>query len=88
MHKFERMISHVIRAVRGARWLIVALVLSLAAVSPASAAPKKKAEEVAATKSYVVPYMVVLALVGLGLMSVCRPSKRKDKPDERKEEED
>ena len=55
---------------RQARWLVLAVVLSLTAVSPAWAKGKKIEEEAAATKSYTVPYMIVMTLMGLGLMTV------------------
>ena len=71
-----------LRSLRRARVVLVALVLALASVSPAWAAPKK--EEAAATKSYVLPYIIVLGVIGLSLMTICRPSRRKDKPDDRK----
>ena len=58
--------------------------------SPALAAAKKKVVEEAETKSYTMPYLIVVMLIGIGLMAVCRPSSRADKPDEtfKKEEEE
>jgi hypothetical protein len=47
--------------------------------SPLAWAAKKKAADVAPTKSYVVPYMIVIALVSIGLMTIVRPGKRLDK---------
>ena len=82
MQQMENWISRSLRSLRRARVVVVALVLALASVSPAWAAPKK--EEVAATKSYVLPYIIVLGVIGLSLMTICRPSRRKDKPDDRK----
>jgi hypothetical protein len=54
------------------------------AASPLAYAAKKKVEEVAAPeKSYVMPYMIVLMVMGLGLMTICRPSSRADKVDDK-----
>ncbi len=70
----------------------VALIASLCLFDTSvSWAAKKKAEaEAAPTKSYVVPYMIVLVLLGGGLMAVCRPSGRHDKMDDmnKKDEEE
>jgi hypothetical protein len=45
--------------------------------------------EEAETKSYTMPYLIVVTMIGLGLMAVCRPSRRADKPDDKfKTEED
>ncbi len=46
-------------------------------------AAKKKTEEEAPTKSYVGAYMIVIMMVSVGLMTVCRPGKRKDRPDDK-----
>jgi len=35
-----------------------------------------KSDEEEATKSWVVPYAMVISLVGLGMLAVCRPSQR------------
>lgn len=52
-------------------------------------AAKKKAQEAAPpTKSYVGAYFIVMMLVGVGLMTVCRPGKRKERPDEKKPDEE
>jgi hypothetical protein len=65
----------------------LASVVWLAGVNSALAAPKKKVEPVAApTKSYTVPYMLVLAFLGIGLMTVCRPSGRLEKVDDKLKE--
>ena len=57
--------------------------------SPVAWAAKKKAV-VVVEKSYVMPYMIVIAVIAVGLMTVCRPSRRLDKPDDkhRKDEQD
>jgi hypothetical protein len=48
--------------------------------SPLALAAKKKAVEAAPTKSYTMPYLIVIVLVGVGLMTVMRPSSRLDQP--------
>ncbi len=48
--------------------------------SPVALAAKKKAVEAAPTKSYTMPYFIVIMLVGVGLMTVMRPSNRLDQP--------
>ncbi len=58
-------------AMAGYLWLLT---------SPVALAAKKKAVEEGPTKSYTVPYMIVIALVGVGLMTVMRPSSRLDEP--------
>jgi hypothetical protein len=68
--------------------VVILLVACLLVTSPALAAKKKKEEEGPAKKSYVIPYMVVLMLVSVGLMTVCRPGRRKDRPDEKKKDEE
>ena len=74
------------RVARGAyRALIAALLMACILLTPSVAmAKKKKKEEEAPTKSYVLPYFIVMTLVGVGLMTVCRPGTRKDKVDEKK----
>jgi hypothetical protein len=59
------------------------------ATSPLAWAAKKKAAEAEAepTKGYTMAYLIVLVLVGMGLMVVCRPSGRRDKADEKKDDE-
>jgi quinol-cytochrome oxidoreductase complex cytochrome b subunit len=71
---------------RAARRLVVTLViLGCLVFTPSLAlAAKKKKEEEAPTKSYVGAYMIVMMMVSVGLMTVCRPGKRKDRPDEKK----
>lgn len=71
--------------------LAIAVVLIVCLVftpSTAMAQPKKKKEEAAPTKSYVLPYFIVMMLVGVGLMTVCRPGYRKDRPPDKKHDED
>ena len=51
--------------------------------SPVLAAAKKKVVEEAAKKSYTMPYLIVIVLIGVGLMAICRPSSRADKPDDK-----
>lgn len=68
--------------------LLVATTMVLFTASPAWAKPKKQEAAAAPTKSYVVPYMVVLAMIGVGLMTVCRPASRLEKPDDRVQKDD
>jgi hypothetical protein len=70
--------------------LMAALIGGCLLLTPASAsaAKKKKEEEAPPTKSYVGPYLVVMMMVSAGLMTVCRPGKRKDRPDEKKPDEE
>ena len=69
--------------------LAMAIYIELAS-SPLLWAAKKKKEEVAAPiKSYVVPYMIVIAVVGMGIMTVIRPGTRKDGvPENKKDQEE
>lgn len=71
---------------RAARRVVVGLlILGCLAFTPSLAlAAKKKKEEEAPTKSYVGAYMIVMMMVSVGLMTVCRPGKRKDRPDDKK----
>ena len=70
------------------RTVVALLVAGCLLMSPSTAlAQRNKKEPEPETKSYVLPYMIVIMMVSLGLMTICRPSKRKDKPDEIKEEE-
>jgi hypothetical protein len=72
------------RWMRRARWLALALALWFSSAGVVMAKGKKIEKDAAPpTKSYVFPYMIVLAVLGLGVMTVCRPSKRADKPRER-----
>jgi predicted PurR-regulated permease PerM len=63
------------------RFLPLAMAIYIAiASSPLVWAAKKKKEEAAApTKSYVIPYMIVIAIMALGMMTVARPGRRLDK---------
>lgn len=71
------------------RVLLGALLVSCLLLTPSTAlAKKKKEEEAAPTKSYVLPYLVVMMMVSVGLMTVCRPGKRKDRPDDKKPDEE
>jgi hypothetical protein len=82
--------SRTLRALRVAHRLAVValLVVCLLFASPALAAKKKKEDAAPPKKSYVIPYMVVLMLVSVGLMTVCRPGRRKDRVDEKKKGEE
>lgn len=72
------------------RTLLVALTVAcllLLTPSTALAQKKKKTEEAAPTKSYVASYFITMVMISVGLMTICRPGKRKDRPDEQKVEE-
>ncbi len=73
---------------RATRWLTASLVLWLALGSTALAAPKKPEEAAPPTKSYVLPYFLVIMFLGLGMMAVLRPSSRADKIPDRRPDED
>jgi len=80
MHPIKRTWQAVGRAL-----VLVALTLAILLVpQSAVAAKKKKKEEAAPTKSYVLPYMIVMAMIGVGLMTICRPSSRADKLEDTK----
>jgi hypothetical protein len=55
-------------------------------LAPAALAKPKKKEEAAEveTKSYVLPYFIVIMMVAGGLMVVGRPSRRLDSVDDKK----
>jgi hypothetical protein len=84
----ERRISAFRRLLRGARWLAVTLALWLSLSGLALAAPKKKEKEAAPTKSYVASYFILIMVLGVGLMTVCRPGRRLDKPPEKIKDEE
>lgn len=66
------------------RALIAALLMGCMLLTPSAAMARKKKEEASApTKSYVLPYFIVMTLLGVGLMTVCRPGTRKDRVDEK-----
>lgn len=70
------------------RGAVVALLVAVTLVAGSSEAhaQKKKKEKEAATKSYVFAYTLTVMMASLGLMTVCRPGKRKERPDELKED--
>ena len=67
------------------RATVLALMVCLVvATSPFVMAAKKKKEEAAKpTKSYTMPYMIVIVLVSVGLMTVARPGRRADKSEQK-----
>ncbi len=76
---------------RGLRVLVCLLAgctLCLVTSEVAWAKSKKKVEEVVETKSYVFPYILVISLVAVGVMTVCRPGGRLDKADDSKKKQD
>jgi hypothetical protein len=82
MNSLKKILGSCPRFARQAAWGALAVYFwSLG--SPAIAAAKKKVVEEAETKSYTVPYLIVIMLIGVGLMAICRPSRRADKPNEK-----
>lgn len=83
MTRFERIVA------RARGFAFQAAVVGLAAyfwllTSPLVwAAAKKKAEAPVETKSYTMPYLIVIMVISMWLMTICRPSRRLDKPDEK-----
>jgi hypothetical protein len=82
-------------AKRSSFWLHVsaAMVLTIAcfAVAPTAAwaaKGKAKQEEPVAAKDYIMSYFVVGALMGIGLMTLCRPGKREEKVEITRDDED
>lgn len=65
-------------------WLASAATIWVATSPLAMAAKKKAVAEEAPSKSYVMPYFIVIMLIGLGMMAVLRPGKRADRPDDKK----
>jgi hypothetical protein len=77
--------SRIRHLLRGALLALLVAGTLVVGSSDAYAQKKKKAEE-APKKSYVFAYTVTMTMVSLGLMTVCRPGKRKERPDELKED--
>jgi len=64
---------------------LVLVLCLLATAAPVALAKSKKKEDAAPpTKSYTIPYMIVIAVVSIGLMTVARPGRRADKPPDAK----
>jgi uncharacterized membrane protein (DUF485 family) len=88
MTRFQRMVA------RARQFAFRAAVVGLVAyfwllTSPlVLAAGKKKAEAPAETKSYTMPYLIVIMVISMGLMTICRPSRRADKPEEKRRSEE
>lgn len=71
------------------RVVVTLVILGCLVFTPSMAlAAKKKKEEEAPTKSYVGAYFIVMMMVSVGLMTVCRPGKRKDRPDDKKPDDE
>jgi len=70
------------------RGVLMALLVAgtLVAGSSDAYAQKKKKDKEAPKKSYVFAYTITMMMVSLGLMTVCRPGKRKERPDELKDD--
>jgi hypothetical protein len=79
---------------QAARWgrrayralFVVLLIVAMVFTAPSAMAQRKKKQQVDAgpKKSYVLPYFIVMMLTGVGIMTVCRPGSRKDRPDEKR----
>jgi hypothetical protein len=69
------------RTFQALRVSVTALMIVCLLLAQPALAKKKKKEEEAPTKSYVLPYMVVIMMVSVGLMTVCRPGSRKGQDD-------
>ena len=83
MNALNNWYKHVLCLVQRASLFVLAVYFWLLS-SPLVWAAKKKAKEVAPpTKSYVLPYLIVLALLAVGLMTVCRPGGRRDRVEEK-----
>lgn len=71
---------------------ILAVAFSVASLSPTLAAPKKSKNaellEVDNSKSYTLPYALVVLGVTLGVILVARPTMRSDQAKKRKDEEE
>jgi hypothetical protein len=89
MNRIRRLMARASRLARQAVPLALACYLWLmtSELAWAWAKAQKKAVEEVETKSYVGPYLIVMVLVAMGLMAVCRPSRRLDKLDERIKED-
>jgi hypothetical protein len=67
--------------------LVVLLIVAMLVAAPSAMAQRKKKKEEVDTgpkKSYVLPYFIVMMLAGVGIMTVCRPGSRKDRPEEKR----
>ena len=74
---------------RRATLVLLPVIVWLATSEVALAWAKKKAEPPPETKSYVMPYLIVIVVIAMGLMTVCRPNTPADKLDEKaKKDED
>ena len=78
MNRLEKLVA----SGRRSAWVILAACFWLLS-SPVAWAAKKKVVEEAPTKSYTLPYLIVIILIGAGLMAICRPSRRADRPEEK-----
>jgi hypothetical protein len=82
MNRIRQLMARASRLVRQAAPFATAFYLWLLTSEFAWAKAQKKVVEEVETKSYVMPYLVVIVLVAMGLMTVCRPSRRLDKLDD------
>jgi len=80
MQRLKQLGTRVWHRTHHAYWLVLAGYLWLADSPLVLAAKKQKEAAAAPTKSYVFPYIIVMAVVGVGLMAVLRPNSRLAKP--------
>jgi hypothetical protein len=88
--KAARLYSRVSRRMHTLAWRIAMFVVAASAWMDAAGlawAKGKKEEVVEPEKSYTFPYLVVIMFVAIGLMTVCRPSRRADKGETKPKEE-
>lgn len=77
-----------VRTARATRVAVAAfLIVCVLLAAPSLAAKKKKKEDEQPTKSYVLPYMIVITMVSVGLMTICRPGSRQDPGDATKKKQ-
>ncbi len=86
MHTIRRLAVRLTKLAHHALAIAVVMLVLLNS-SPAWAKKKGAEAEAAPTKSYVVPYLIVIMLVAVGLMTACRPAKRGDKVEDRHEKD-
>ncbi len=88
MHNLERIVLLGRRCSRHGLLVLLGSAVWMS-TSPVAWAAKKKVEQVVdESKGYTLPYLFVISLLGLGLMAVLRPSGRRDKADDKKQDDE